>query len=733
VVTALLFQFVHRKTNMSTIDLETTPHHSIVDELAKIISVKVRNKDEPFFRCVVAQALCVMASNMRAKVDTEHRGEIPVNGYTIALAPSGSGKGAALAILEEITHDYRMSFINYLFPQVADHNLWQLAASRAGHNGTEEQVEYDILAKELANKGPFTYAFSDITTATIQQIREQLLLAKCGALTLQVDEIGTNLSSVAEALGPYLELYDQGVMKRKLTKNVPDSKRTKEIEGKTPANAYLFGTPTKLLDGTKTEDDFYSLLLTGYARRCMFAFGIPIIEDDLTFEEEYDRLRDPKNKATMQHWSAMFAKLADPSKLNWTVTVPEDVGLCMMEYQIESERAAKLMPDHEVLKKVEKAHRYYKAIKLAGALAFIDEVLVMDMSHFHAAVKLVEESGEALSKILKREKNHVKLANYLASQDAELTHADILEALPFYNKTTGPNRTDMMLLATAWGYKNHVIIRRRFQDNIELFKGSKLKQTSLDSVTISYSDHFAYNYEPAEAAFTDLHQLTQAPDLNWCAHSFKGGHRSGENTIPGFNLMVLDIDGTTTLQTVHDFMQDHVFMTYTTKRHTPDAHRFRLILPMNYTLELDKEDYKAFMTNVMSWLPFTVDGNAAVDQVRKWATCSTGNYHYNLEGQLIDVLPFVPQTARNDQYRQHISKLTSLDALERWFAQRFADGNRNNLMAQFAFALVSSGMDYQQVEEKVLDFNKKLTPSLSVDELRRTVLVSVAKKLQSAP
>ena len=717
---------------MSTIDLETTPHHSIVDELAQAISNQVRNTDLKFFRVLVAQSLCVMASTMRAKVDTEHRGEIPVNAYSIALAPSGSGKGAAISMLEDITKDFRMTFSNYTMPGIADHNFWALATARAGRNGTEEQTEYDKLVREYTDAGHYTYVFDDATKPAIRQARHKLLLASCGALNLQVDEIGSNLSTVMEALGAYLELFDQGTLKRNLTKNSAENKRTEEIEGKTPANATLFGTPTKLLDGTKTEDDFYSLLETGYARRCLFALGFPEMIENLTAKEQYDRLRDPAVKAMLQKWSTLFAKLADPTKINWVVSVPENVGIAMMEYQMECEQLAKSISRYEPIRKAELTHRYYKAIKLAGAFAFTDEAMVMDMAHFHSAVKLVEESGEAFSHILKREKNYVKLAKYMASFDTELTHADLTEALPFY-KTSPTIRNDLMLLATAWGHKNHVIIRKRFQDNIEFFKGEQLEMTSLDAVRISYSDHFAYNYEPAEAAFADLHQLTQAPDLNWCAHAFKGGHRSSENTIPGFNLLVLDIDGTSTLQTVHDLMKDYVFMTYTTKRHTPDVNRFRLILPINYTLKLDKEDYKAFMNNVMSWLPFSVDEGAATDQVRKWATCSTGDYHYNMEGQLMDVLPFVPQTSRNDQYRQQIVELKSLDSLERWFAQRFADKNRSNTMIKFALALVDSGMTFAQIEEKVLSFNKKLSNALDESEIRRTVLVTVAKKLQSAP
>ena len=173
-------------------------------------------------------------------------------------------------------------------------------------------------------------------------------------------------------------------------------------------------------------------------------------------------------------------------------------------------------------------------------------------------------------------------------------------------------------------------------------------------------------------------------------------------------------------------------MTHTTKRHTPDDNRFRLILPMSYELKLDSADYVEFMNNLVQWLPFETD-EGTHQRNRKWLSNSKGAYHYNDGQKLLDVLPFVPKTTKNEQFRKEGAELQSLDNLERWFAQRFAEGNRNNQMIKFALALVDSGMSYPEVETKVIAFNAKISNGLAADELQRTVLVTVAKKYQSAP
>lgn len=385
------------------------------------------------------------------------------------------------------------------------------------------------------------------------------------------------------------------------------------------------------------------------------------------------------------------------------------------------------------MRRTEMTHRYFKTLKVASSFAFVEESMTMTMHQLHAAMKLVEESGAAFEELLQRESPYMKLARYIAESEQEQTHADLETNLPFYPKT-GTTRQDMITMATAWGYKHHIIIKKQFLDNIEFFTGETLKETTLDGLHLSYSDDFAYNYEAVSAPFAQLHELTQAPGLHWTNHAFTQGHRAEENVIPGFNLVVLDIDGGTTLETVHELLKDYTFMTHTTKRHTPDTHRFRLILPTTYMLELDKEDYREFMANLMEWLPIPVD-TAANQRARKWASCDGGLHHYNLEtpetARLLDILPFVPKTSKNEQHRKQMTELGSLDNLERWFAQRIADGNRNNHMAQFALALVDTGMSYNEVEGRVFAFNGKLKNSLSEDELRSTVLVTVAKKIQN--
>lgn len=723
-------------------DLRTVPHHPAIEELSQIISKKLRREDLSFFRVVVAYYLSVAAACMHAKLVTRNRGEVPVNCYTLALAPSGFGKGHSTYIMEnEVLKNFREAFRDHVMAQQAEQNMWRLATKRAVYNDTQEQEEYDLLAKELSNCGAYPFVFDGASEPAIKQIRQMLLIANSGSINFQVDEIGMNLEKSTEALRVYLELYDQGMVKQKLTKNSADNKRTTEIEGKTPANTLMFGTGSKLLDSGPTEKLFYTMLETGYARRCLFAWGqfmpgevkLEEVDDiDALIEEIYNNQVSPTNEAALQKWANHLASLADTDKFGWAIEVDDDVSKKLIYYQVHCERRSRAMPEHEDIRKAEMEHRYYKALKLAGAFAFIDEAVAMTDDHLYQAIKLVEESGDAFQALLSREAPYMKLGRYMASVGREVTHADLLEALPFY-KGSAQARGELMTMATAWGYRQHIMIRKAFVDGIEFFSGETLRETSLDQVRISYSGDFAYDYQGEEVPFFELHRLTQADGMHWANHWFEGGHRADDKVIPGCNMVVFDIDGGVSLETVHELLEDYVFMTYTTKRHTPDENRFRLLLPINYELKLDKEDYREFVNNLSNWLPFPVTDDCGNQRSKKWMTNPNGTYHYNRDGKLIDALPFVPKTSKNELYKNGMAALKNLDSLERWFAERFNDGSRNNQMIKFALALVDAGMNYAEVEAKVLAFNAKLSNGLDQNELRNTVLVTVARKLQSNP
>lgn len=702
-------------------------YHPTTEKLVSILCNKTQNNNPLFFRVLVGYYFSLVASMMRTTIGTHDRGDIPVNMYALNLSTSGSGKGFSTNIIEtSVINQFRQRFLDETFPILVSTNLPKIALKRSNKKSTDPDEELVRVEKEFDRLGELAFSFDSGTPAAVKQMRHMLLMADAGSVNLQIDEIGSNLVGNVDVLNTFLELYDVGLIKQKLTKNTAESIRSEEIIGRTPTNMLLFGTPAKLLNGSKTEEELYSMLETGYARRCFFGYSRKSENaHTLSPEAVYDMVTNQDSHTYLGELSDRLENLADIINVRKRLIMSKETSLLLIEYRLKCEREAEIYPDHEEIKKAEISHRYFKALKLAGAYAFVDDSPELTSEHLYQAIKLAEESGTAFNRLLTRDRNYVKLAKYIATCKRDITQADMVEDLPFYRGATG-QKAEMLNLAIAFGYKNNIIIKKSYSDGIEFLRGETLKESSIDKMVISYSTELASDYRNDHAPFDQLHKLFQAPNMHWVSHHLNNGYRNEENCIPGFNLVVVDIDGNVNMNTAKLLLKDYKFLLYTTKRHTEDEHRFRIVLPINYELHMDGKDFKEFMSNIYEWLPFEVDTSTG-QRSRKWLT-HAGHFEYN-EGELLDVLPFIPKTAKNEARKELMNSQQSMDNLERWVINNIGDGNRNNMLLRYGMILMDAGFDFEGVRSRVVTLNNKIPDKLDESELMATVMVTVAKAI----
>lgn len=703
-------------------------HHPIVEELVKVACTRASNNNPLFFRVHVSYYMSVLAAMMHTQTSTQVFKTVPINMYAINLATSGAGKGLTTEMMEqEVINQFRTTFLNSTLPMVVDRNLPVIANERAIKKQCDPGEELERVTKEYNSHGPLLFVFAEATLAALRQTRQQLLMAKAGSTNFQMDELGDNLMSGAECFSAYLELYDKGRLKSALRKNTNDSKRSEDIEGAVPANMMLFGTPSRLFAGDKVEDEFHKMLASGYARRCFFGFSVDHKKrsDERTPEEIYQDSLNSHDDVYLQKISDRFARLADPVNMHKTLPFTMEAELALIQYKLRCEGLSEEMPEHEEQMKAEMMHRYFKVKKLAGTYAFIDGDSEVKKEHLFAAIKLAEESGEAFVKLLNRDKPWVKLAKYMAAVKRNITHPDLMEDLPFYKGSISA-RQDMLNMAIAYGYQNNILIKKSFVDGIEFIRGETLEETNLDQMVVSYSKEMAYNYRNDHAPFEDLHKLTQVNGLHWTNHHMEGGHRCEDASMAGFNMIVIDVDGGINIDIARDLLKDYKALFYTTKSHKPDEHRFRIVLPTNYVLKLDGPDFKEFMKNVFDWLPFEVDDQTG-QRSRKWAS-HNGQYQYQ-DGQLLDVLPFIPKTSKNESRKALLNDQASMDNLERWVINNTGDGNRNNQLLRYALILVDAGFELDKIMSKVNALNDKLPDKLPEAEVLSTIMKTVTKQI----
>lgn len=719
-------------------DLSTVSHNSIGEQLVTILCNKTQNSDRLFFRVHVAYYFAKLASMQRTTIMTHDRGTLPINMYAINLATSGSGKGFATNIMEEqVINQFRERFLEDTFPVIASKNLASLAVKRSlRKDEPDEDTERARIDKEFEMAGELAFSFDSGTTAAVKQMRHKLLMANCGSMNMEIDEIGSNLLGNVEVLTTLLELFDVGKIKQKLTKNTVENKRGEEIEGRTPTNLMMFGTPAKVFNGGKIEEEFYSFLETGYARRCLFGFiQGKSIRNSLTANDIYDMQTDTTSAAVLQNLSDDIGQLADSVNFGRALTMSKAVSLLLIEYKQDCEKRADLLGDYDEIRKAELEHRYFKTTKLAGSYAFMDGNYEITEDHVYSAIKLVEESGQAFDKMLTRDRPYVKLAKYIVSVKREVTHVDMVEDLPFYRGSESAKR-ELLNYATSWGYMNNIIIKKKFIDGIEFLRGETLVETNIKKMRISYSTDWAKDYEDDVAEFNDLHELVKMDNMHWVNHHLLDGHRQEDNAIPGFNLLVIDVDDGVAMDTAKLLLKDFKYLMHTTKSHKVmkggimQGDRFRIIMPLSHTLKLDKQDYDDFMTNVYDWLPFDCD-TATRQRARKWETFN-GQHSYN-DGKMVDSLLFIPKTAKCENNRSIIDNQQSLTNIERWFVNHTGAGNRSNNLIRYAYLLVDAGQDIQTVQNNVMALNNKLPDKLDDTEILSTIMVSATKRMTNRP
>ena len=701
----------------------------VTEMLTDIMCAKTQNKERMFFRVANSYYWGVLASQMHATIEGWGGSKIPINIYAMNLSPSGTGKGYSTGLVEEQVIDrFRNTYMEVTFPMAANNNMQLIAQQRAKRKGTDPVDEMESLEKEFNSIGSLLFSFDSATVPAVKQLRHKLNLAKSGGVNLQVDEIGANLVGQTETLNAFLELYDKGMIKDKLVKSSAENTRFERIEGFTPTNMLLFGTPSKLLDSGLTQKYLTEMLEMGYARRCFFGY-IPKVKKDVAADATalVSQMFNNGSDAQLDALSCSLEQLADISNINKVIRIEHDEAIYLMEYKISCDKRAECLKDHETIMRSEMENRFFKVLKLAGAYAFRDYSPNITIDHLDAAMRLAEDSGEHFARLMQPEFDYEKVAKYLADCGTSVTLPDLEQALPCF-RGSKQQKDQCIEYAVAWGYKHNIVIKKLYDGNILFLRGETLKKTNLDEIIISTSTKLAEGYDSVRIPFDKLSMLGSTNNYHWANHHFEGGYRRDDHTQLGFNTIVLDVDGTLPLATAIELMKGYKAYFYTTKRHqdSDGLDRYRIILPTNYELQLDKEEYKMFMDNVMSSLPFEMD-ESCNQRNKKWLTCESAETYMN-DGELFDVIPYIPRTAKNEEREAKFKDQKDLDNLERWVLNNTGDGNRNKQLYNFAMVLYEGGLDFVDIGARVRALNDKLADKLDEQELQATILKSIQSK-----
>ena len=261
------------------------------------------------------------------------------------------------------------------------------------------------------------------------------------------------------------------------------------------------------------------------------------------------------------------------------------------------------------------------------------------------------------------------------------------------------------------------------------------KHPLLIHFSISDTQHSSGNYVDGFtwASFTwlDLHRVTKI--MAYSNSSFKYGHRSNDNVQGYGQLLIYDIDDGLTMQEAKKVLEGFKMLMVTTKSHQIEKNglicdRYRIIFITDRTIKLDSESYSNFMTNVYESLGIPAD-ESCKDSSRAYYGAK-GEHWYSEGTKLFEISNLIPSTTKETEHKVMLRKssIGNTEGIERFLLEEAVRGARSNSILKYGMFLVSSGYEYQDVEEKVLLFNERLPEPLTIKEIRSTILKSIKRK-----
>lgn len=724
--------------------------YDLVDGLMKYISFFTHHNTWNTYRLSVLYKLTQIATHMNIKVTSDlllSKSQSHCSIFAINAGVSGCGKTRSIEKLDELTKQAEIRVIQ-LINAIENKQLEEISEELAQYKPTLNNYKKVIQSKLATLKNRYNYV-PKISNATVPALRELVkatYIHGLGSINYEVDEFtGTlNNGDQKEIANEFLQLYD-GKMSNKLLKyNSSDKQEEVRLDNLTPivsANYYLTGTYNKIHNEEAVANQLITFLTDGAARRGLFAFTSEEDRDptpyeiDLEYAKQIDTLKE--------EYSNWFASLIHIDNLNKVINIPNHLDLDLYNYSKECQQLAQNIPDtipNANIIKIDLQSRPYKIARLSAVLSFIQGLNEVNDESYYYAKKCVELSSEALKRLINIDPPYVRLAKFLMSSSQEISINQLL-GLP---DMKDPNNVKNKLFeaASSYAYDNnyllHYIQRQESDTTLTYYKSTKLEVNDFKTFEpiISYTKYNLEKHLHGEhiestkgwnLTLDRLVNMIKCSDLAFTTHYSSNGERKESQCELGFNLIVLDIDGTANIELAKVMLSNYNNIIYTTKSHMKSkngkepAHHYRIILPIVRTLFLDKESYSELMNNIYKEFWFLKPDQSTKDRLRLWATNDYAEVYPNLSEEL----ELFPAHRYINQPKSHkIDKKQSVEFYKQKLKSFSLDEStgRNNTLYAYAMLCKDSGISNKDIVKNVLEANSKFSIPLEEDELFSTVL-----------
>jgi len=645
---------------------------------------------------------------------------IPVNYYGITLAGSGSGKSF---VYEQIKSYYKDII-----------EKWDDALLFSFRQNTKKEDSIFIDGNSLKIES-FLPPFEVSIEGTKEGLYLRALsLSYCfvGSLNIINEEILDIMSN--STIDTLKELYDGRFIGKVIKANINEN-----LYG-IRANALLFGSSIALKRDSKTYELFNKSLSSGIYRRSFIYYEEPkdIKLNNLGYvdEPDYKDAVFDVLKANRESLSTGIPYILEVDKN--AIEVLLDINNELIEFSNKHKEETRMSAEIGSFDKILKLSCLYSVVNKK------DKVYVEDVEYAYDFYKRCRETNFSLFNV---EPQHKRIYKIL-KQNNRLTKSEILEK-DIFNRLTF---NEDIKLVEELCYRNNERL---------VVKGSKIKFYSIEKLPINNLDKCIVSipkidkrektteYISMEIPFfgegQSIERLVKSDKVsNFCLVHFENGKRKADKAIEGQNVIGIDVDNGVSINEILDILNNYVYLIYTTKSHQKDkggivCDRFRILLPTKTKFYVDNEQHKQLISNICDALGVGSYDVSTRNIDRLWFTNPSAMIFKNQQGELFDVVPYLPDTDIRDVIEKQIEKFDESDydideinrrigGMIKWFINNTYPSVRNQNLFRLGSFIGDLTGSYERIEKELYKANSMLLEPVSEKELRKTVLASLKRK-----
>lgn len=589
----------------------STPLPKFINELADSIP----NKLDPKMKLTIAVSeIILFASQFRRNIRHWNNSLIPINAITFCISGSGTGKDSSInAMRKNFLGGYEV--INHLRVEKAKDAAKSIAKSK----GLAMPDNPDVYEKFYDKPMPLFVAPS--TNEGFIQYLNELDRSGIGAGFILSGEFGAELltsPTIIANLQLLAELYDEGKKEVKVLKD--KDKQSEEIKN-LPVSALFMGSPENILFDETVKKKFKTEFTTKLARRSFFNFNFFEVEEP-TYSNINELLKEEMKiediaRNLNEKYTEEFRLLALDQINKCGVPLEIDIKtreLVTLYKKYNQQKASKVNKQYPITQLVI-MHLYWKALKLAGALAIIKNKSSISELEYKEAITFTELLNEDMKNFeIELVKDPYELfvgfCQTILQDNKCFVDTHSLRKMGYISTTsnTTSKLKDLANLASSYDPSG---VYKVTDTGIEYTKLVKTTGNGVSYLEVSGSKDdrklaCSKNFNYAVVEFKNLAGML-AKDFAYSPFKFRDGIRNKSNIEGGVKWIALDIDDSVySDEQMHEILQDYNHhIARTSDPNNP--FKFRVLLELDSIVDLGDKEYKNFIKSISNYLDLKID------------------------------------------------------------------------------------------------------------------------------